>query len=273
MGRINEGLKMEFDLDTLLQEAIKATRLAGEGIMAIYATDFAVEIKEDDSPVTQADKQADALIREYLGKRFPEIGFLTEESIDTKDRLRQKAIWIVDPVDGTQDFVNRTGDFTTNVALCVDHQIVIGVINCPALRKTYYAVKGGGAFVMDEEGNSARIHVSNRKEGLRYMCSVSHYNEKEKAFYAAHADRFLGEPKAVGAALKFCLLAEGKFDYFIRISGGTKEWDVAAGDILVHEAGGIMCEPSKKKFAYNREDVYNRNGYVMANSQDNLMLD
>ena len=104
------------------------------------------------------------------------------------------------------------------------------------------------------------------------MRSISHFNEKEKAFMERNKAKFMGEATPVGAALKFAYLAEGKFDFYIRISGGTKEWDVASGDLILSEAGGVMVEPSGVHLTYNREDVYNRNGYVMANKESNLLL-
>lgn len=255
-----------------LQAAIKAAKRAEEKILEIYGTNFEVEIKSDDSPVTKADKTADEMIREDLGKAFPDYGFLTEESQDTKERLTKKAIWIVDPVDGTKEFVSRNGQFTTNIALCVDHQIVVGVINLPVLGLTYYAVKGAGAYRLDKDGNMVRIHCSDRDERLRTVRSISFFNDKEKAFYATYANRFEGEATPVGAANKFCVIAEGKYDFFYRMSSGTKEWDVAAGDLLIQEAGGAMVEPNGKPFTYNREDVYNRNGYIIANKAENLIL-
>lgn len=255
-----------------LQAAIKAAKKAEKKILEIYGSDFEVEIKSDDSPVTNADKTADAMIREDLGKAFPDYGFLTEESQDTKERLQKKAIWIVDPVDGTKEFVSRNGQFTTNIALCVDHQIVVGVINLPVLGLAYYALKGQGAYRLEKDGKAVRIHCSDKNDKLRSVRSISFFNEREKAFYEAHASRFEGEATPIGAANKFCVIAEGNYDFFYRMSSGTKEWDVAAGDLLIQEAGGAMVEPNGKPFSYNREDVYNRNGYIIANKAENLIL-
>ena len=255
-----------------LEAAIKAAKHAQEKILEIYHTDFDVEIKSDDSPVTLADKTADAMIRKDLSTAFPEAGFLTEESKDTKERLSKKAVWIVDPVDGTKEFVSRNGQFTTNIALAVDHEVVVGVINVPLFNVLYFAVKGEGAFKMDSEGKIIPIHCSDRDSSLRTVRSISFFNEKEKAFYDRHKDLFEGEAEPIGAANKFCVIAEGKYDFFYRMSSGTKEWDVAAGDLLVHEAGGAMVQPNGEKFRYNREDVYNREGYVIANKKANLVL-
>ena len=254
-----------------LEAAIDAAKRAETKIKEIYQTDFAVEIKGDNSPVTLADKTADAMIREDLARKFPDYGFLTEESVDTKERLTKKAIWIVDPVDGTKEFVSRNGQFTTNIALCVDHEIMVGVINVPMLDVLYYAVKGQGAYRL-KDGSSERIFCSARTKGLRTVRSISFFNEKEKAFYDKHKDLFEGEATPIGAANKFCVIAQGDYDFFYRMSSGTKEWDVAAGDLLIQEAGGVMVQPNGVPFHYNREDVYNREGYVIANRPETLIL-
>ena len=253
-----------------LSAAIAAAKLAEVHILKVYGTSFDVEIKSDDSPVTAADKGADEIIRNHLAPLFPEDGFLTEESQDTPERFSKKRIWIVDPVDGTKEFVSRNGQFTTNIALAEEGRIVVGVINVPTMGILYYAVEGEGAFCMEKDGKVRKIHVSDRKDHLRTMRSISFFNEKEKAFLSAHAAAFEGEPVMVGAALKFCLLAQGDYEFFYRISAGTKEWDVAPGDLLVAEAGGIMVDGNGKRFTYNRHDVYNRDGYMMANCPENL---
>ena len=268
----NEDKEGSLMYEKELKAAIRAAQESQVKILEVYAKDFEVEIKSDNSPVTEADKAADAIIRSILAKEFPEHGFLTEESKDTDERFSKRAIWIVDPVDGTKEFVSKNGQFTTNIALCVDHEIVLGVINVPCQNRIFYAVKGQGAYVL-ENGIARRIHSSDRVNNLRALRSVSFFNEKEAQFMNRHQERFEGQPTPLGAALKFCAIAEGTYDYFIRMSGGTKEWDVAAGDILVSEAGGILIQPCGKRFEYNRVDVYNRDGYVLANRPENTLLD
>ncbi len=256
-----------------LKAVLKAVKDAEKVIKEIYATNFEVEIKSDNSPVTKADKKSDELIRKELGSAFPNIGFLTEESIDTKERLKEEDIWIVDPVDGTKEFVSRNGEFCTNVALCHNHEIVLGVINVPILEETFYAIKGQGAYKLDKDGNLSKIHVSKTNPPLKAVRSISFFNNKEAAFYKKNQALFEGNIKPLGSALKFCRIAEGKADFFLRLSSGTKEWDVAAGDLILSEAGGVMVEPNGQKMKYNRVDVYNRNGYVLANKKENLFLD
>ena len=256
----------------IAEQMLIAAMKADQWVKKIYDMDFPVEIKDDNSPVTDADKGADEIIRAYLGTLFPEAGFLTEESTDDGARFEKEGIFIVDPVDGTKEFVSRNGQFTINIAYCVNHEIVAGVIRVPMRNMSYYAIKGKGAFRKADGKDPVRIHVSSRKERLRVCCSISHNLDSEKAFYESHRDLLEGEPVAVGAARKFCLIAEGIYDLSVRFSGGTKEWDVAAGDIILSEAGGVMVEPDGGKLTYNREDVHNRKGYILANCMENAML-
>lgn len=249
---------------------IKAAKEAQKWILEVYHTDFEVITKEDNSPVTNADKGADKMIRDVLAKEFPDYGFLTEESKDTKERLSKEFIFVIDPVDGTKEFVSRNGQFTTNIALVRNHEVVAGVINIPVLDTLYFAIKGDGAYKVSPDGNKVRIHVSDRTENLRALRSVSFFNEKEKAIYEKHAELY-SSINPLGAAMKFCHIADGQADISYRCSGNTKEWDVAAGDIILTEAGGVMLvPPSMEKMKYNREDVYNRDGYVTANKKENI---
>ena len=259
---------LEFELES----AIQAIKEAEKAILEVYSRPFEVEIKEDKSPVTEADKKADEIIRAYLSKRFPEDGFLTEESADTPERFQKKRIWIVDPVDGTKEFVSRNGEFTTNVALAENGEIILGLINVPTKGDLYYAILGQGAFKLGKDGSLTRLHVSLRRDGLIPMRSISFFQPEEERFMKENAAHFSCEAWPTGAALKFAKLAEGTCDFFFRASSGTKEWDVAAGDLLVREAGGFVTEPSGQRFVYNRKDVYNRNGYLMGNFHQPWMI-
>ncbi|MCR4562613.1 MAG: 3'(2'),5'-bisphosphate nucleotidase CysQ [Bacilli bacterium] len=252
--------------------AIKRAALESEKvILEIYNTDFDVEIKSDDSPVTAADKAADKLIREILHEEFPHYAFLTEESKDDKSRLNNEFVIIVDPVDGTKDFVSKDGQFTTNIALCRNHEIVVGLINAPTLGVMYYAIKGEGAYRLEKGKEPIRLHVSDKTDSLRVLRSISFFNEKEKKIIDAHMDK-IGEIIPVGAALKFCKIAEGSADLSYRESSNTKEWDTAAGTIIVKEAGGVVLKHDLTEYTYNRDDVYNRDGYVIANKVENILL-
>ena len=163
-----------------LNAAIEAGVKAIEGILNIYNTDFDVEIKDDNSPVTLADKNADKVIREYLHSKFPTYAFLTEESTDDKSRLDNDFVWIVDPVDGTKDFVAKDGGFTTNIALAYKHEAVVGVVVVPLTGEIYYAAKDLGAFYR-HNGITKRIHVSDKLTDLTVYKSVFHSKPNEDA--------------------------------------------------------------------------------------------
>ena len=240
------------DLFAAFEHMKQAALDAGKLIMDVYHTNFAVEIKQDDSPVTAADKGSDALIRKELGTAFPEAAFLTEESTDDRSRLDKEWLFVVDPLDGTSDFVSRAGEFAVLIALVHYHEPVVGVIYAPNQNLFYYAIKGEGAYRLDGDA-PVRLHVSSRVgKDLRCLVSRSHFNEKEKAYIEDRRSRF------------------SEISY--RFSGGTKEWDVAPGNLILEESGGIMVKPDGSRYSYNREDVYNRDGYILANCPENLSL-
>lgn len=254
-----------------LQEAIKAGKEARTKIMEIYNRGFDVEIKEDDSPVTIADKTADKMIKAHLSKVFPTHAFLTEESEDNKDRLNNDFVWIVDPVDGTKDFVARDGGFTTNIALAYKHEVVVGVVVVPVTGEIYYATKGNGSYYVDGKGNASKIHVNDKTNDLTVLCSVFHMNAAEEALIKKHQDKITSSKK-VGSSLKPCRIAQGLAEISYRLTPNTKEWDTAACQIIVEEAGGLFIKPDGSRYTYNRDDVYNREGYVIVNRKENILL-
>ena len=253
-----------------LHAAIEAGLRARVKIMEIYEKGFDVEIKDDNSPVTLADKTADKIIREYLHKEFPKYAFLTEESEDNLSRLENDYVWIVDPVDGTKDFVAKDGGFTTNIALAYKHDLVVGVVIAPATGDIYFASKDSGAFHR-KDGFDKLIHVNDKVEDLTCLCSVFHFNEKEAALIEKHSDK-IKHIRKVGSSLKPCQIAEGLAEVHYRMSAGTKEWDTAACQLIVEEAGGLFIEPDGGRITYNRKDVYNRKGYIVVNRKENILL-
>lgn len=252
-----------------LQAAIEAGLFAREKILEIYHQHFDVEIKSDNSPVTIADKTADEIIRKYLHEKFPEHAFLTEESTDNLERLKNDFVWIVDPVDGTKDFVAKDDQFTTNIALAYKHELVVGVVIAPALGEIYYASRGNGSFFQKLGENPVKIHVNDKTEDLTMLTSVFHFTADEQEFINRHSDKIKHVMKR-GSSLKPCAIAHGLAEITFRSSPNTKEWDTAACQLVVTEAGGLFVEPDGKEIKYNREDVYNRNGYIVVNRKENL---
>ena len=252
-----------------LQAAIEAGLLARKKILEIYHQHFDVEIKSDNSPVTIADKSADEIIRKYLAEQFPTHAFLTEESTDNLERLKNDFVWIVDPVDGTKDFVAKDDQFTTNIALAYKHELVVGVVLAPALDEIYFASKGNGAFFKKGDAEPIRIHVNDKLDDLTMLTSVFHFTQDEQEFINRHGDKIKHVMKR-GSSLKPCAIAHGLAEITFRSSPNTKEWDTAACQIVVEEAGGLFVQPDGSPIRYNREDVYNRNGYIVVNRKENL---
>lgn len=252
-----------------LAAAIKAGELAKRAILDIYKTNFKVEKKKDKSPVTAADKEADKIISKYLKEAYPTYAILSEESADDKNRLTNDYVWIIDPLDGTTNFVNKCDEFTINIALAYKHKVVVGAIIIPTTGEIYYATNHGGAFY-SVGGKVKEIHVS-RNKTIRALLSRSHHSQKEETILKQYGDRIV-DKKYVGAAMKACLIAKGEAELSLCLNGKTKEWDTAAGQILLKEAGGVFVEPNGKWLTYNREDTANKNGYVIANKRKNINL-
>ncbi len=236
-------------LDDLLQLA----RDAGDAILEIYNTDFDVERKEDNSPLTAADLAAHKEIVARLEKLTPEIPLLSEESakIPFDTRSQWSRYWLIDPLDGTREFVKRNGEFTVNIALIENHQPTLGVVYAPVLDSLYYGVSGSGAWKQEkgEEPKPIRV-VSQKREPVMVAGSRSHAGDSLIKFLDN-----LGEHDLVsmGSSLKLCLVAEGKADLYPRL-GPTSEWDTAAAQAVVEAAGGQVTTLDMQPLRYNTKD-------------------
>lgn len=251
-----------------LKAMIDAGKLAQQEILKIYHTDFSVEIKSDDSPVTIADKTSDKIIRNYLKQMFLDYGFLSEETEDDLSRLTKEKVFIIDPLDGTADFVAKNDEFAINIALSYNHQIVAGVIFIPCKKEYYFAMKDYGAYKVYNDGKMKKITVSNSKDSLTLLTSRFHASKQEEVL--PKLDKRIKEVRKVGSSYKGCLIAEGLAECNYRLNEGTKEWDIAPMDIIVKEAKGYFVKPDMSNYEYNKADVYNHKGYVIINSLDNI---
>ncbi|OQA78563.1 MAG: 3'(2'),5'-bisphosphate nucleotidase CysQ [Tenericutes bacterium ADurb.Bin239] len=254
-----------------LEAALAAGRIARDIILNVYDGDFDVEIKDDNSPVTIADQMADKAIREYLGPLFPTYAFLTEEGVDNLERLSADYVWIIDPVDGTKDFINRDGEFTVCIALTYKGEVVVGVIVAPVPNEFYYATKGGGAYQLFEDGTTKKLQVNDKTSNLTATHSRHHLKPTDVEYIEKHKD-LISNVVIIGSTLKAIAIAKGDIELFYRSGPGTKEWDIAAADLIVTEAGGIFIRPDGKKFIYNKIDVHNRDGYLIVNRKENIRL-
>lgn len=238
------------DLHQLLPDVTALAREAGRAILEVYASSFTVAEKDDRSPLTEADLRSERLILAGLRRLAPEIPVLSEESgqIPYATRAAWDRLWIVDPLDGTKEFVQRNGEFTVNIALVQDHRPVLGVVHAPALGRDYYACEGIGAFRTDAAAAGRTIRVARRGPGaLRVVGSRSHRGQSLDAFLSRCGAHELVE---VGSSLKMCLVAEGTADVYPRL-GPTCEWDTAAGQCIVEQAGGHVLRLDGRPLAYN----------------------
>lgn len=256
-----------------LKVALEAVNSVRDVILDIYnSPDLGVEIKSDNSPVTKADKKADEIIRQILSKNFPDYALLTEESFDDKKRLKNDYVWIVDPVDGTKDFVAKNGEFTVNIGLSYKHKAVLGVILAPVSGEIYFGVENEGSFYLkNKDAEPVKIHVNNKTDDLTTLVSRFHTNETEQAMIKKHSDK-IKHQITIGATLKGCIIARGLAEMSYRFSSNTKEWDTCAMQVIVEQAGGYLLKFDGVPICYNREDVYNHDGYVICNRKENFLL-
>jgi 3'(2'), 5'-bisphosphate nucleotidase len=249
---------MTHDPGKLLLEVTALAREAGRAILEVYASSFSVQEKEDRSPLTEADLRSEKLILAGLRRIAPEIPVLSEESgqVPYATRKSWRRLWVVDPLDGTKEFVQRNGEFTVNIALVDDHRPVLGIVHAPALARDYYACEGVGAFRSDARAAGRAIRVARRGSGpVRVVGSRSHRGNSLDAFLARVGPHEFVE---VGSSMKLCLVAEGDADVYPRM-GPTSEWDTAAGQCVLEQAGGQVLKLDGQPLAYNREDTLNPN--------------
>jgi 3'(2'), 5'-bisphosphate nucleotidase len=238
----------------LLPKVLEIARAAGDEILAIYDTDFEVEAKQDQSPLTAADLASHDAILAGLAALTPHWPVLSEESaaVPAAQRLSWDRFWLVDPLDGTREFVKRNGEFTVNIALIEAGVPVLGVVYVPVTGVAYYGADGIGAFKRIGRSEAVPIQVSDRAEvPVRVVGSRSHRGSSLDALLA-RLDAF--EMLAMGSSLKLCLVAEGAADLYPRL-GPTSEWDTAAADAVVRAAGGQVVQLDGTALVYNKPDT------------------
>ncbi|HUP91274.1 MAG TPA: 3'(2'),5'-bisphosphate nucleotidase CysQ [Solimonas sp.] len=244
-------------LDDILRIALEA----GEKILAVYTSEFAVTHKDDNSPLTQADLAAHAHIVESLGELEPLLPVLSEEAADIPFATRRSwtRYWLVDPLDGTREFVKRNGEFTVNIALIDGGQPVAGVVHAPALGLTYFAARGVGAFQL-VDGRKQPIRTRKPPARPAFVVSRSH---KDPALDVLLARLPEHDALGRGSSLKFCQVAVGEADLYPR-TGPTSEWDTGAGQCVVECAGGsVLRLPELQPLRYNEKDSVLNPGFVV----------
>jgi len=240
---------------SILPDVIKVADEASEKVLHIYQSDFKVDFKSDHSPITAADTASHEIIVRGLRNISRDIPILSEEGKDIpwEERKLWRRFWLVDPIDGTKDFTQRTGEFTVNIAMIEDGEPVMGVVIAPALKEAFWGVVGEGAHLRDRTGKVRRIRVAEPKAVKRVVASKNHLNEDTKAFIDKLGDHELVQ---AGSSLKFCRIAEGHADIYPRL-GPTCEWDTGAAQAVLMAAGGKVQTLEGKPLKYGKEDVLN----------------
>lgn len=257
-------------LEKYIKEIIVSSRAAGAAIMEIYnQDDHGIQSKTDESPLTKADLAANEILCNTLKEIAPEIPIISEENdqMSYMDRAGWEYCWVVDPLDGTKEFIKKNGEFTTNVALVKGDTAIAGVIYAPALDEMYWGMYGAGAY-SEIDGKIEKMQVESFKKsdkGLKLVCSRSHLNEATQAIVDAYDEPVL---VASGSSLKFMKIAKGDAHIYPRMAP-TMEWDTCAAQAILEEAGGTVLQADiSEPVVYNKENLLNPSFIASANLED-----
>jgi 3'(2'), 5'-bisphosphate nucleotidase len=242
-----------------VQDIVTIAKEAGNAIMKIYKQDFEVEYKQDSSPLTLADKKANDIIEDGLNKLLINFPILSEEgrSIPYEDRKHWEYFWLVDPLDGTKEFVKKNDEFTVNIALIHKDTPVLGVVYAPALDVCYWAKQDEGAF---KDGKKLPLKTESQRKVYKIVASRSHMSDETQAFIDAIDTDKEKKLVSIGSSLKICLVAEGEADIYPRLSP-TMEWDTGAADAVVREANKNIRKYENNKYGphlYNKNNLLNQ---------------
>jgi len=246
------------ELDVALEAVIKA----GNAILDIYGEKYETSIKQDDSPITEADLKSNEIIKEFLSKTDHQI--LSEEDKDDQSRLSQETIWIVDPLDGTSDFIDKTGEFTVMIALVKNKKPILGVIGWPTEKTVFAAQKGSGAFrYTNNEWTKISVTKISELSKCRAVGSRHHLSDKEKMFIEKLGIKNF---TSIGSSLKVGKISSGEAEAYITTTNKMKEWDSAASYCIISEAGGKMTDMLGNDITYNNKIINHKNGILVTNS-------
>ncbi len=241
-----------------VQDIVRIAKEAGKEILKIYNKNFSVDYKDDKSPLTEADKASHTVIEKELSTLYPTIQVLSEEGKDIayEERKNWHIFWLVDPLDGTKEFISKNGEFTVNIALIEDGKPILGVVYAPVKEITYYADENG-SFKQEKENPPKKLEpIKTEGSTLRVVASRSHFTDETKKYIENLGKKY--ELVSVGSSLKICLVAEGKADIYPRL-GSTMEWDTAAAHAIISGVKKkIVDYYTKKELMYNKEDLLNQ---------------
>ena len=264
------------NLNLELQVAVDLARAAGAVLLEHYNSPFLVEQKinalQEMEEVTAADREANDLIVRRLAAEFPDDGILAEESTDTEDRLKKHRVWLIDPMDGTKNFIQRDGDFAVQIGLSIDGESVLGVVYQPVRDVLYRAVRGDGAWLEDNHKSPVRMAVSARTNPHEMILASSRSHRSPRMELVVNSFDFKKEMRRGSVGVKIGLIAEQQADLYFHLSPSTKQWDTCAPQIILEEAAGRVTDLFGEPLRYNAIRIDNRNGIVATNSVAHEMV-
>ncbi len=260
------------DLASELATACEASLAAGAIIRDYYRRDdLAPRLKADKSPLTDADLAANRVILDLIRTRFPDDGILSEETTDDLARLTRERVWIIDPLDGTRDFVRRTDDFAVLIGLAIAGKPSLGVVYAPVADTLYHARIGGGAFMV-ERGVESRLSTSMTTDIASFRIGVTRFNVNPNLQRFIDNSGLAANITRIGASIKMMALARGDIELTLCLNADEKEWDTCAPEVIIREAGGMVSDTSGGQFVYNKPDVRHLRGILMSNNTDHADL-
>ncbi len=252
-----------------IEIAVRLARSAGAVLLRHYHTPFLVEQKvnalQEMEEVTAADREANDLIVERLSAEFPDDGILAEESKDTERRLEKERVWLIDPMDGTRNFVQRDGDFAVQIGLSVNGESVVGAVYQPVRDVLYWAVKGAGSWIEVGEQERRPMMVSAETNPHRMILASSRAHRSPRMERVVSLFEFKDEVRRGSVGVKIGLITEQRADLYLHLSPRTKQWDTCAPEIILREAGGRLTDLFGQPLRYNGTRIDNRNGIVATN--------
>ena len=252
--------------EQLISSTVEIAKEAGMVITEIYNSDFDYQLKEDLSPITAADNLSHNIITKRLKTLTPQTPILSEENCNIPYKIRSQwtQYWLVDPLDGTKEFISKNGEFTVNIALIENNTPIFGVIDIPVTNETYWGSKVNGSFCSDANNNIKQINVpEDNQNPMRIVASRSHPSNMLASLLEIIVDYEIIE---IGSSIKFCLIASGQADCYPRF-GPTSEWDTAAGEAIVESAGGQVVNTNGDSMNYNVKEDYLNPNFIVSNGK------
>lgn len=250
-------------MDINIRDIMSIAKEAGDKVLEIYNTDYAIEFKGGDpkNPLTKADLASEKIIKNGLAKYAMPI--LSEESIDDVARLDSEYVWIVDPLDGTSDFVEKTGEFAIMIGLVKNKRPILGVVYEPAFGRFYFAQAGRGAY-SEQKGETKKLHVSSKNQfsEMAMLLSRNHLSESD---IKLGEDLKIGKQIKRGSTAKMCVIASGDAEIYVNTSNRTGEWDTCSVELILEEAGGTVTDMDGQQLIYNKATPKNENGFIASN--------